>query len=234
MTESLDEILKRATLARGFTWPIPKPEQIPPPSQKPCAQCGIREAFGDICSPCSLGNMRVESAIAQLPPAYRWSHPDAPDLPNRAPRWGAIRATILDAVQNRRSAVLIGPAGSGKTSVAAAMIRHAWAIHQAEHPRFFHAHRLAIARGQHGLGEGEAPMVHWAMTSPMVVIDDLGNERKTELSAVMDVIFDRHAESLCTWYTTPFGHDEISKRYGDGIARRVFEGALVVDLGAKT
>jgi hypothetical protein len=73
--------------------------------------------------------------------------------------------------------------------------------------------------------------VELAMGCSVLALDDLGNER-AERSAVPDVIFERHAEDRPTWLTTAFGPDAIAKRYGDGIARRVFERAAVIDLSA--
>jgi DNA replication protein DnaC len=100
------------------------------------------------------------------------------------------------------------------------------------HPRFVHATRLGVARIQHPAGHGEADEVREAVTAPLVLLDDLGAERDTANNAVGDVITERHAEGRSTWVTTGLSQGEIVKRYGGGIARRLFEGAAVIDCAA--
>jgi hypothetical protein len=49
------------------------------------------------------------------------------------------------------------------------------------------------------------------------------------------VIFEREAQGLATWFTTwtaPGEGDAIAKLLGDGIARRVWERALIIDCAA--
>lgn len=131
--------------------------------------------------------------------------------------------------------VLEGPSGSGKTSLACALLR-AW---EARYPRrravFVPAWKLGVARAQHGLGHGEAPEVEVAFTAGLCVIDDLGSERNTAMNAVPDVIFARALEGRPTWVTTWMTPEAVTQRYGDGIARRLFEaGRAAVIAGGKT
>ena len=54
----------------------------------------------------------------------------------------------------------------------------------------------------------------------------------TELAnAVPDVLFERHAEGRPTWLTTAMTREAMAERYGDGLARRVYEGAKIIDCG---
>ena len=53
------------------------------------------------------------------------------------------------------------------------------------------AWKLGVARAQHGLGQGEPPEVERALSTGLLVLDDLGSERNTAINAVPDVIFER-------------------------------------------
>ena len=124
----------------------------------------------------------------------------------------------------------------GKTSLACALLR-AW---EARYPRrravLVPAWKLGVARAQHGVGQGEAPEVEHAFTAGLCVIDDLGSERNTAMNAVPDVIFARALEGRPTWVTTWMTPEAVTQRYGDGIARRLFEAgrAVVVACGCAT
>jgi hypothetical protein len=160
-----------------------------------------------------------------IPPAFRWATLHAAELGQRVRRERAIaegRAAIASG-----SLLLRGPSGSGKTSLACALLR-AW---DAAHPRrlgvFMPAWKLGVARAQYGLGQGEAPEVERAMTTRLLVLDDLGSERNIATNAVPDVIFARALAGLPTWVTTWMTAAEVAQRYGDGIARRLHEAGQV-------
>jgi hypothetical protein len=161
-----------------------------------------------------------------IPPAFRWAALDAGELRHRVRRERAI-AEGRTALASGGSLLVVGPSGSGKTSLACALLR-AW---DAVHPRrlgvFMPAWKLGIARAHHGLGQGEAPDVERAMTTRLLVIDDLGSERNIATNAVPDVILARALAGLPTWVTTWMTAAEVAQRYGDGIARRLYEAGQV-------
>lgn len=161
-----------------------------------------------------------------IPPAFRWATLGAPELRRRVAREGAIGEA--QAALGAAGLVLEGPSGSGKTSLACALLQ-AWG---ARHPRrravFVPAWKLGVARAQHGLGQGEAPEVEHAFTAGLCVVDDLGSERNTAMNAVPDVIFARALEGRPTWVTTWMTPEAATQRYGDGIARRLFEAGRAV------
>lgn len=138
------------------------------------------------------------------------------------------------AMSERRSIVFQGPAGIGKTSLAGALIRQLYSAQWK--PRmavcWLSAFRLLRARQSWPLGKGECPEVERAIAADLFVLDDLGQEPKSELSAVADVIFTREEDRKPTWVTTGFSKDAIANRYGGGVARRVFEGAEVIEFAA--
>jgi hypothetical protein len=163
---------------------------------------------------------------ATIPRSFRWATLGAPELRRRVAREGAIAEA--QAALGAPGLVLEGPSGSGKTSLACALLR-GW---EARHPRrravFVPAWKLGVARAQHGLGQGEAPEVEQAFTAGLCVIDDLGSERHTAMNAVPDVIYARALEGRVTWVTTWMTPEAVTQRYGDGIARRLFEAGRAV------
>jgi DNA replication protein DnaC len=80
-----------------------------------------------------------------------------------------------------------------------------------------------VARAQHGLGQGEPTEVERALSAHLLVLDDLGSERNTATNAVPDVIFERAYAGRPTWVTTWMTAEQVAQRYGDGIARRLWE-----------
>jgi hypothetical protein len=65
------------------------------------------------------------------------------------------------------------------------------------------------------------------MTTQLLVVDDLGSERNIATNAVPDVIFARALASLPAWVTTWMTPADIAQRYGDGIARHLYEAGHV-------
>lgn len=236
MTEKFDEDWINELWKQGQVLPIGGPTPV-----DPCRVCQgtmdltDRELYTEprrkTCRPClekRERDQRLDRAMRTIPPAYDWATLESPLLAQRVatmPGAAEIR-TILASMR----VVFVGPAGAGKTSLAAALLREA--VKQGREGRFSHAFRLATARSRHKLGEGEAPLVEAAIGADLLLIDDLGNERRTELSAVPDVIFERHADEAPTWVTTAFSSTELASMYGDGIVRRITERAYVVKVKA--
>jgi DNA replication protein DnaC len=160
-----------------------------------------------------------------IPPSFGWARIDAPELRERIARSHAIAEAV--AALSSPALLLVGPSGSGKTSLACALLR-AWEARNAcRRGVFAAAWKLGVARAQHGLGQGEAPEVERAMAAALLVLDDVGSERNTATNAVPDVIFARALAGMPTWVTTWMTPDVVSQRYGDGIARRLFEAGRV-------
>ena len=97
---------------------------------------------------------------------------------------------------------------------------------------FAPAWRLGVARAR---SEDSSPeLLARALRADLLVLDDLGSERNVPSNPVPDVIFERHADDRATWVTTWMTPEKLTERYGDGIARRVFERAVIIDCGAKS
>lgn len=150
-----------------------------------------------------------------------------------------------NAVSVARAVAFVGPAGSGKTSLAIAMFNAAlvadaptapsgWRMGSfpegfgAEH-LYVSAFDLANAKAETPLGK-KTELIERAKRAPLVVIDELGGEDPRYASAVSEVIYKRHGDGRRTWITMGVRQREIATRYGGGIARKAFEHAVVFDL----
>lgn len=175
-------------------------------------------------------------ALTSLPAAFTGATFDAEWLGRLVGEANLKKAR--EATQAPRVA-LFGLPGTGKTSLVVAMFtaalraskRDVW--RKAEH-LYVSAHGLAKARAMHPLGQGEAPLVARSLNAPLLVIDELGGEDARHASAVAEVIYERHAEDMPTWVTTGVDPAKLADRYGGGIARRLFEGAVVFKLVRKS
>jgi DNA replication protein DnaC len=185
----------------------------------------------------------VEKAMATIPPRYQWASFSATDLVQRVKNKAAIERA-KQAIW-KRGVVLFGTAGSGKTVLACCMLRAVaeavlavderaeWILRNA---RFMGAYDLAKSRLENPLGKGEAKLVEQAMGASLLVIDDVGLERMRS-TGIEEVLHHRHAQELPTWITTFLGVNALSERYGDGIARRIYEATddsiiIRADIGA--
>ena len=133
------------------------------------------------------------------------------------------------AAVNAHGIVWMGIAGSGKTSLACAMVAE-WLGRHEGLVFVVSARKLATARSRHPLGEGEPEPIARAMAADLLVLDDLGAETETPTSgdAIGDVIHERYDAARLTWVTTGISGDQILTRYGAGVHRRIFERAAVV------
>jgi hypothetical protein len=200
------------------------------PTFGPCDTCA-QLTTGPRCFDCFRDADAIlagqQTLAASVPHEFAWASLGSPLLVQRV-RGGvqAVERARLSVSASR--VILMGPSGSGKTSLAVAMAR-AWVDHHKQAATFVLATDLASARSRSRLGS-EADEVHQAIGAPLLVLDDLGTDRDIATSAVTEVIFKRHAESRATWITTAMNIDEMRAKYGDGVARRVFERARIISL----
>lgn len=190
----------------------------------------------DACRPAHIAKRaaewrarRIDAAEASwakaCPPRYRWASFDAPEM--------TARCRDEDARDRARKATactvtLIGGAGSGKTSLAAALARAAFVDGTAGSSSrtvvWMPAADLPAARRAQKLGEGEAGPVKRALEATVLVLDDLGAEDASPFARVVaEVIHHRHDHEKRTIVTLGFKPEQVAERYGDGVARRLFE-----------
>jgi len=166
--------------------------------------------------------------LRNVPARYAWATLEAPELASRV----ANPTATMVARASLRAArvVLLGGAGAGKTSLACAML-HAIAQTTRGACVFAGAYWVAKARAEMPLGRGEAPIIDDAIAARCLLLDDLGLEQARS-TGVEEVIYERHAAGRQTIVTSGFSGKELAARYGDGIARRIFGGALVLRCNA--
>lgn len=192
---------------------------------QPTEPAAALEALG----PDPIEAARVAALERQIPKAFRWARSAAPEL---AVLLGQPVANLVARMLSAPRVVIVGPSSAGKTSLACAALRACLEARDRD-VGFISAFRLSTARMRAPLGH-EAPDVVRALEVRRLFLDELGGELGTPTSAVAEVIYDRHLEGMWSCITTPFEHEEIHRRYGEGIARRVFgDRALVVRLGKK-
>jgi hypothetical protein len=202
---------------------------------KLCPGCADREVTGHA----------IRDIEKRIPGAFAWSRFGVPEL---SARCGATRAQIKQAwdacVVGRESLALVGPTGAGKTSLGIALVRGVVdrAMRKDATPRdvarakkcfYVSAFDLARDRARYPLGEGETPLVRRSMFASVLLIDDLGNEPDSQLSAVSDVIYERHAQGRPTWVTTYLDEPACGAKYGALVARRIFERSTILHLAKR-
>ena len=210
-----------------------------------CSECDeVARWSKGLCEECGARAGRARQLAEwheRLPPRFTWGI----DEPRLAALVGAEVMAQTRLLFGAERVVFTGAAGCGKTSLAVAMLRELYEsaskpdakpalVRRAEGAMFASAYDLSKARARHPLGQGEAPLIDSAIRATTLVIDDLGSERDGFASAVTEVLYERHAECRTTWVTTWLDEAKARERYGDGISRRLFEGARRVRLGKVT
>ncbi len=218
------------------------------------ARCNAVIEFPGICAACTVevekraAQKRAAQLINRIPKEYRestWAAISA-GVESRAggPRAQADRRrmrrimTELSSLPEGGRAVIFGPAGKGKSTIAAA-----WLLEEirrgVERAWWVCADQLEDDTVEEDKG-GPLPR-DMAITGDSVVIDDLGAELAgaavgsgmiaVRLAAAAKVIPARARRNFGRLIiTTPHDEDHMRSFYGDGIARRVYEGALKIPM----
>lgn len=203
------------------------------PVMRPCAgwQCATMVAApATVCERCALAKRSarlVAESLATVPESYRWASFAAPELKARVQN--PLAVTQARAKRHQTSILFVGAAGAGKTSLAVATLRDRVEATPGERALFAPAWRLGIARARSE--DSDPHLVKSAAACDLLVLDDLGSERAVASNPVPDILFERHAEGRATWITTWMSPKEVADRYGDGIARRVYERTVPIDCG---
>lgn len=207
-----------------------------------CDRCGAPIDGRKRCRPCDdaeYDTTCLATTRASIPTRFRWAI-DA-KLDNLAPRVKASRALVEAALERPPSSWLpfVGRTAAGKTSLAVAML-DAWVRASPSQRRgslFVESAWLSRARARHKLGQGECELVEQCLAAPLLLLDDLGQEREDRDGCITDVVYGRSNADLPTWVTCGVEGDaqafaeHLSKRYDGGFVRRIIENGRRVELG---
>jgi DNA replication protein DnaC len=204
----------------------------PPPCCTMCRGPSYRLHHG-LCADCLSKRVRLDNARMAfertIPGLFKWAQLSAPELEQRVTlrRLTSSPTTIARLDTNflfgrgGGQLMFVGPSGTGKTSLAIALAR-AWVTKFGRPGMFVSAASLGTARMRVGWGR-EAEEVLEATSVPLLVLDELGGEGDVPRNPIPAILHERHAWERPTWITTWRSEAEVTKLYGDGIARRLFE-----------
>jgi hypothetical protein len=212
-----------------------------------CSGCGAM-TVGSLCFDCQrrrdVARDASEETLGEIPENFRPCRFGTDKLIECA-RGRSILVAQAEAAVGAIRVLLLGHSGTGKTSLVCAMARR-WSELNGRPAVFRLATDLATARGRAKFGQ-ESDEISEARTAPLLVLDDLGTDDfKMPSSPVTDVVFHRHQHMLPTWITSWMGSGThmasivdvaeaqrlMIEKYGAGFARRVFEGARIIDCSA--
>jgi DNA replication protein DnaC len=191
-----------------------------------CSACGVEIEAGTICEACAVSRRqgaRVKAALSTVPSAYAEARFGTEEIVTRVASAEARRVAQASCYEGR--VAILGASGAGKTTLAVAMLRDRAYFEQLppESCLFLPAWRLA--------GWGRTDIASQAMECDLLLLDDLGSDREFPTSPVTGVIFGRFDACRPTWVTTWMTPAQVTARYGDGIARRIFSLSTVIDCG---
>lgn len=170
-----------------------------------------------------------------VPPFARKLRLDDEALRARVERKEAIGETRKALLAQKPKIVFVGVSGSGKTSLAAAALHeYIGGLRYRPVVSWLKARDVAYARTRQPLGQGDPAILEVAIGSDLVIIDDLGQDpppRSFQTNLLPDIVLERYDRKGPLWVATWLSLAEMVSRYGEGFARRVLEGAKVIQCG---
>ena len=202
-------------------------------------RCGAEIGHPGICDRCSARRDRhraeqlVEASLATIPQRFRACTYGSEALEQRC-KVDYVRdsRSIVDSIMLGKceGAVLVGPKGAGKTSLACAMVRELADKRAAVAWRALYVRALDLGVSRRDTPLGSRPrLIEDACNASLLLLDDLGQE--TEAGPLREVIHARHDDCKPTLVTTAWNNETLQQRYGGGIDRRLFERAAVLRMG---
>jgi hypothetical protein len=213
-----------------------------------CVSCGVPvPRVGRECLACISARARAERAEglnrawSTVPETLAWLAFDA----------AGVEAWVLDVAARAAAkdafglplVTLRGEPGAGKTSLACCMLREhvrrgarasstPREIWHARRARFVTTCDLIRERDERRLGDDHLPLLEACERASILVLDDL--DRASDPRRVIHgLIHARHRHGRQTIVTTALTREECARHHEPGIARRLFDDGLVIEV-AKT
>lgn len=185
----------------------------------PCARCAKETRFrtpwtaNSTCAPCRQetiqGAYEVDEKRLAIPKSYRVTSAD--ELVTRG--LSAKVVAMADAAWSKDWLVVHGArSGAGKSSLAGYMACRRIASNLRD-VAWLPAYKLSGSTWKADDG--------WT-TVDLLIIDDLGAERDFKSSLVPEIVEERRAHDMATWFTTAFDGQQLADKYGEHVARRVY------------
>lgn len=206
-----------------------------------CVECGTAIQHFGVCDTCAdkFDRNRVDElrreALGTIHRSYRWAIWDDERLTERVdPRGIAVASLVLPALRTRTVTMVVihGPAGSGKTALACAMMRRL--IDNGSdvgiRSRFQCSLELSYAAAESRLGATPYE-VDACLRASLLVLDDLGQEDPNNRGPVRRVLHGRFGREKSTIVTTYMDPEMLAEAYGEGASRRLTERALLIPVG---
>ena len=205
-----------------------------------CGRTFAGNAYTTVCAPClecaarSARSDRLGAAGNPIPREYRWARFDAPEMAGR------VRPSAIAAAREAfgaRTLVLRGPAGAGKTSLAAAILREHLARGLTSDKLCDFACRarwspsVDVAKLDQW-GRPDRGVVDAAIGASLLVLDDLGAESPPAAFVISEIVLSRFDKRRPIVVTTWLEDDQpdpakgplgLAQRYGGGVSRRLLE-----------
>lgn len=192
------------------------------PVWRPCVDCK-RDCNAERCWDCTQAHERAldlgietRAALRTIPERYRWADRAHPLLEQRVKLPNVRRELARILAVEQPVVTLVGTAGAGKSSLAAALMRASGDVL-----------RAAMWASGDELAEtsyGEATeLARRAVRLDLLVIDELRDPvTPGKRSALAGVILRRHERTTArTIVTTGMTSEQIAEAFGDGVKRRL-------------
>ena len=155
----------------------------------------------------------------RLPQAYMWAALKSREL-QKAVVYRRPVEELAKRILESTKVILAGPTGVGKTAVTVACLR-------ARAPRCLFVSATELST----FGEEKDALRQRALATPLLLLDDLGQDSSNACSDIVHILMQRHNSGRDTWITTGLSVSQIQARYGDGVWRRWVKEARQFSLG---
>lgn len=197
---------------------------------QPClGKCGktvrgpvyCKDCYKRAIAPKSVKHEGFKDALVSIPVRYSWVTSDMASIRARCSL--DVSATVSRICMERRSTLISGPPGCGKTSLAVCALRRIMEQAIGTHPdslvyrrgvgcMFLTAMGVSEGKRQAPKGVEKCSAVEEAIKAEVLLLDDAGREK--EAGVVDEVVCERRNRSKQTIVTSALDDEKFERRYG--------------------